>query len=252
MNKHFIDVAGKGKIHTMITATFSHQTLVHFIFNQVAMWSFCAYAMDPVVIFPTRESMFYERSPYEAQLASLSPPEADLGPQFLGFFICAGLLSSLVSRAHFSLRFLRTRMAASSIHQSGASWHQINTALRAMAGSGSLGSSGSLYGILALTALVHPDSRIGILFVPGFTMRMQDGFFTMLCIDVLGILAGWRWLDHAGHLGGALFGFWWYYQGSKWWIWCRTNLLKSKQPMPASVSEPAKAEAEVPPKLRLV
>ena len=36
-------------------------------------------------------------------------------------------------------------------------------------------------------------------------------------LDALGVLLGWKTLDHWGHLGGAAFGVWYYYYGHKLW-----------------------------------
>lgn len=36
-------------------------------------------------------------------------------------------------------------------------------------------------------------------------------------LDVVGILAGWKALDHWGHLGGASFGVWYTLQGHRLW-----------------------------------
>lgn len=51
-----------------------------------------------------------------------------------------------------------------------------------------------------------PDSRINIIFLPMFTFSAEHAVYGIMLFDLIGLLLGFRFLDHAAHLGGALFG----------------------------------------------
>mmetsp|Transcript_12588 Transcript_12588/g.22693 ORF Transcript_12588/g.22693 Transcript_12588/m.22693 type:complete len:130 (-) Transcript_12588:795-1184(-) len=40
----------------------------------------------------------------------------------------------------------------------------------------------------------------------GFDTSLQKACGAIVTLDILGLFNGWRFLDHAGHLGGAAFG----------------------------------------------
>ncbi len=56
----------------------------------------------------------------------------------------------------------------------------------------SLGSSGAIYALFALTALGFPDAEITLVIPPWWPINIQTGFYTLVAIDVLGVLRGWR------------------------------------------------------------
>ncbi|EIE25590.1 rhomboid-domain-containing protein [Coccomyxa subellipsoidea C-169] len=78
--------------------------------------------------------------------------------------------------------------------------------LRRGSGGRSLGASGAVYACFAATALMHPDAQGAFIFLPGIPIRLGDLLPLLMCFDAAGVLLGWRYLDHFGHLGGALFG----------------------------------------------
>ena len=80
----------------------------------------------------------------------------------------------------------------------------------ASGGGGSLGASGSLYACVALAALNDPDTRVGVPFFEGLgNYSIAQALLAILAVDVVGVLRGWRRLDHWGHLGGAAAGAAW-------------------------------------------
>ena len=48
--------------------------------------------------------------------------------------------------------------------------------------------------------------------------------FSQIALDTCGIVAGWKIFDHAAHLGGMIFGVWWFQEGSKI-IWGRREVI---------------------------
>nr|CAG4634839.1 EOG090X07NR [Alona affinis] len=119
--------------------------------------------------------------------------------QFLAFYLSAGIMSSLGSH------IFKTLMRSPGL---------------------SLGASGCIMGVLAYFCSMHPDALLQIAFVPGFTFTADSGLKALLCFDSLGLLMRWKMLDHAAHLGGALFGLFWYHWGQNGLWNHRTGLLE--------------------------
>ena len=55
-----------------------------------------------------------------------------------------------------------------------------------------------------------PEARLGIIFIPGWDFSAKNAAYGILLFDLIGLIAGsltaYRFMDHAAHLGGALFG----------------------------------------------
>ncbi|XP_002740208.1 presenilin-associated rhomboid-like protein, mitochondrial [Saccoglossus kowalevskii] len=73
----------------------------------------------------------------------------------------------------------------------------------------SLGASGAIFALLGAVCTSYPDSRLQIIFLPFFTFPASLGMKAIIGLETTGILLRWRIFDHAGHLAGILFG--WYY-----------------------------------------
>lgn len=59
-------------------------------------------------------------------------------------------------------------------------------------GTYSLGSSGAIYALFALTAFGFPDAEITFVIPPWIPINIQTGFYALVAIDVLGVVRGWR------------------------------------------------------------
>lgn len=70
-----------------------------------------------------------------------------------------------------------------------------------------LGASGGLIGVVVAYALANPESRVGIIFLPGIDFSAHDMVIGLVAFDIAGLLAGWGALGHAAHLSGAAIGF---------------------------------------------
>ena len=81
----------------------------------------------------------------------------------------------------------------------------------------SLGASGGIWGVLAGTAIVAPHLKIGIIFIPGISQNISDFIPILMAFDAAGLLFGWRFFDHAAHLGGAVTGFLYLNYGRQVW-----------------------------------
>nr|CAG4637083.1 EOG090X07NR [Ceriodaphnia reticulata] len=161
---------GRAVCWPMVFSTFSHYSLLHFGANMYVLHSF---------MNATAHAMGKEH--------------------FLGFYLSAGVISSLAS-------------------------HIFKTALRSPGIS--LGASGAVMGVLAYFCSQHPNALLQIAFIPGFTFTADTGLKALLCMDTVGLIMRWKLFDHAAHLGGALFGLFWSHWGQEG-IWNhRVNLLQ--------------------------
>jgi len=75
----------------------------------------------------------------------------------------------------------------------------------------SLGASGAIMALIGIVGTSFPDTRLQIAFVSKIfphSFSADSGVKGLIAFDMLGMVLGWRFLDHAGHLGGMLFGIW--------------------------------------------
>ncbi|XP_049580709.1 presenilin-associated rhomboid-like protein, mitochondrial isoform X1 [Syngnathus scovelli] len=72
----------------------------------------------------------------------------------------------------------------------------------------SLGASGAIMTILAAVCTKMPEAKLAIIFLPMFTFTAANALKAIVAMDAAGLVLGWRFFDHAAHLGGAMFGIW--------------------------------------------
>lgn len=85
------------------------------------------------------------------------------------------------------------RSAPSATSGSAASETAVAAATKATSeGQYSLGSSGAIYAMFAITALGFPDAEITFVIPPWFPINIQTGFTALVALDILGILRGWK------------------------------------------------------------
>uniref|UniRef100_A0A8D0GEN0 rhomboid protease n=1 Tax=Sphenodon punctatus TaxID=8508 RepID=A0A8D0GEN0_SPHPU len=72
----------------------------------------------------------------------------------------------------------------------------------------SLGASGAIMTVLAAVCSKMPEARLAIIFLPMFTFTAGNALKAIIALDTAGLVLGWKFFDHAAHLGGALFGIW--------------------------------------------
>ncbi|GFN74084.1 hypothetical protein PoB_000059000 [Plakobranchus ocellatus] len=103
--------------------------------------------------------------------------------QFGAFYLSAATFSSFASIA--SIRLLRRPMSVS------------------------VGASGAIMALIGAVCVKYPNAQLSIAFVSEIfphSFSADTGMKCLIAFDVLGLVLGWRFLDHAGHLGGMLFG----------------------------------------------
>ncbi|KAK2713568.1 hypothetical protein QYM36_009446 [Artemia franciscana] len=110
--------------------------------------------------------------------------------QFLGLYISGGVVASFMSHLH-----------------------KVATNQKVL----SLGASGAILSIFAFMCCQMPNSKLELVFLPGFSFTAQTALMGAIGLDVAGLLFRWKLFDHAAHLGGSLFGFFWYKYGDDIW-----------------------------------
>ncbi|RZC34491.1 presenilins-associated rhomboid-like protein, mitochondrial [Asbolus verrucosus] len=113
--------------------------------------------------------------------------------QFLGLYLGAGVISSFTSYVYKVV-----------IKQPGLS----------------LGASGAIMAILGYVCTQYPDTQLGIILLPIFTFSAGAAIKVIVGIDTAGVLMGWKFFDHAAHLGGAACGIMWALWGNQH-IWAK-------------------------------
>ncbi|XP_034024891.1 LOW QUALITY PROTEIN: presenilins-associated rhomboid-like protein, mitochondrial [Thalassophryne amazonica] len=90
----------------------------------------------------------------------------------------------------------------------------------------SLGASGAIMTVLAAVCTKMPEARLAIIFLPMFSFTAANALKVIVAMDTAGVVLGWRFFDHAAHLGGAVFGIWYILFGHEM-IWKnREHFLK--------------------------
>ncbi|XP_064864156.1 presenilin-associated rhomboid-like protein, mitochondrial isoform X2 [Oncorhynchus nerka] len=70
----------------------------------------------------------------------------------------------------------------------------------------SLGASGAIMTVLAAVCTKMPEAKLAIIFLPIYAFSAGNALKAIVVMDTAGLVLGWRYFDHAAHLGGALFG----------------------------------------------
>jgi len=153
MVRHFtsstLSISSPKYWHTLLTASVSHYSVIHFVANMFVLWNF-----GPIV------------------RAGIGADE-----DFYLLYALAGISSSLVG--------VLTRKVLN--HTS----------------SYSLGASGSVLGLVFWYEQAQPLQMVSVL---GYPTTLQNVARGLVTLDVLGVVNRWQFLDHAGHLGGAMLG----------------------------------------------
>ncbi|UZJ53431.1 hypothetical protein CBS101457_002751 [Exobasidium rhododendri] len=209
MTRNFLHAPSSGRSFTLLTSTFSHYGLLHFLFNNVALWSFGVAAFFHPAFYAGKDGK------------GRHTPEASIVPHIMAFFATAGVFSALLSHMVTAVRF---RALAAKLGTDLAKF--------AIGRRGSLGASGAVYSLIVMTAIGFPEAQISLIFLPMFPISIGLGVGAMVCVDIMGALLRWKMFDHVAHLGGAAFGLFYWYYGNELWEACKLQMrevLKSKR-----------------------
>jgi rhomboid-like protein len=70
----------------------------------------------------------------------------------------------------------------------------------------SLGASGAIAALIGAYAVFNPDAQLYVIFLPFLMLRAKTFVACLAAMETLGIVRGWRVLDHVAHLSGLGWG----------------------------------------------
>lgn len=106
-------------------------------------------------------------------------------------------------------QFLATYFSAGVVSSFASFFYKVVTSQPGL----SLGASGAIMAVLSYVCIQYPDTQLSIIFLPMYTFAAGSAIKVIMGVDLAGVLLGWKFFDHAAHLGGALFGLAWCYWG---------------------------------------
>jgi rhomboid-like protein len=115
----------------------SHYGTLHFLFNNIALWSFGVAAFFHPAFYAGKDG----KGKHSA--------EASVVPHVMAFFATAGILSAVVSHMVTAVRF-----------RGLAARHGVDLAKFAIGRKGSLGASGAVYSLIVMTAIAFPEAQV--------------------------------------------------------------------------------------------
>ncbi|ORY97666.1 hypothetical protein BCR43DRAFT_438525 [Syncephalastrum racemosum] len=124
-----------------------------------------------------------------------------LGLNMVGLWSFGSIMHEVLGREQFLAFYLTTGIGAN------VASHVLSLASRRWRPLlPSLGASGALYGLLASTAVLYPQSSVYIAFLPFIPIQLGYCVPALMGFDLAGILLRWSMFDHYAHLAGACIG----------------------------------------------
>ncbi|WFD29192.1 rhomboid protease [Malassezia sp. CBS 17886] len=208
-----------GRVATMTTSVFSHRAPMHFLFNNVALWSVGGSGLAVVAAHAAGATRGGDPTPL---------------PHFVAFFVTAGTFAALVSHLRVAVRWRlleRRVQALYPVRNARGVLERAVFRLVHLARCGTLGSSGAIYASFVLCACAFPSAKLSFFFLPFTAMPIQWGVLGLVGMDLVGLMRGWQIFDHAAHLGGAAFGLLYFYGGGA--VWNHAKALVRSEGKPA-------------------
>ncbi|XP_060880755.1 presenilin-associated rhomboid-like protein, mitochondrial [Metopolophium dirhodum] len=79
-----------------------------------------------------------------------------------------------------------------------------------------LGASGAILSVVGYFSVSNPDEKLVIIFLPNIQFNAIRALFGIISLDIMGLFTKYHKLGHAAHLGGTLFGMFWYMSKYVW------------------------------------
>ncbi|XP_043275474.1 presenilins-associated rhomboid-like protein, mitochondrial isoform X2 [Venturia canescens] len=159
--------------------------------SNVMCWPMLLSTFSHYSLFHLAANMYVLHSFSTAAVSSLGKE------QFVAFYLSSGVVSSMVSNVY------KTAFARPGL---------------------SVGASGAIMGVLGFICTQYPESMLNIAFLPMWKFTAGSVIKGLVAMDLAGCIAGWKFMDHAAHLGGAFFGIFWQTWGNK-------NIWQEREPI---------------------
>ncbi|KAI3654211.1 hypothetical protein MP228_000930 [Amoeboaphelidium protococcarum] len=192
MQKYFLDNVASSSPSALLGSSWSHISFLHLAFNMYALSSFMPHVLEVMSKHHHRHIIRQDPSSSDSIFSNINISGESL--EGLAFYTSAGIWAALLSRS------FKTLLASRYTH---------------FVSQGSLGASGALYAVLTYTALTSsPNTMLSVIFLPGLSLPILTGYKCLIAFDslmlariVLSRGTAMSGLDHAAHLGGAVFGY---------------------------------------------
>jgi len=153
-------------------------------------------------------------------LSKPTKPKIHLSPMILSCFSHISLLhfglnmAALYSFSSFANSLLGSEQLVSLYLSAGVASSLVSMTHKLVSKTAfpSLGASGAVLGVVAYTCVVRPESGMLVFFIP---LAAGTALKAIMVFDCVGLIAKWRTIDHAAHLGGCLYGIWYATYGQK-------------------------------------
>lgn len=119
--------------------------------------------------------------------------------QFLALYLSAGVFSSLASY------FYKAVIGTAGLSLGAVSIYLILFFINLLIIFLKL-KSGAIMAVLAYVCTQYPETQLSIILLPMWTFSAGTAIKFIVGLDLAGVLMGWKFFDHAAHLGGAAFG----------------------------------------------
>ncbi|KXS20509.1 rhomboid-domain-containing protein [Gonapodya prolifera JEL478] len=131
--------------------------------------------------------------------------------EFLAFYFSSAAIASLGSHA-LTIAALRRGAVGSKLPVLLRKTHIEDV-------SPSLGASGAVFAVVGSVYALFPYTGVNVMFIPYS--------FDLMSVDLVGLIRGWKVLDHGAHLSGSLFGIGYTQYGTQLYNVARDRLIKT-------------------------
>lgn len=163
--------------------------------------------------FSARLSRFLRRNfTLRPELHRLSRRPHTLFTHFFSHSSALHLLANLFCLTSFTFGLYQAIGAADFLNLyiggglAGAALHVIFSLFSKATLAPAAGLSAAALSIFAASVLFLPHSKVSVFFLPFWSFEAWQALEAIILLDLVGLLLGWTFFAHAGHLGGTLYG----------------------------------------------
>jgi membrane associated rhomboid family serine protease len=149
----------------------------------------------------------YAPSPAQLVVATFSHQDMwHLAFNMLAFWMFGSVVCDTIGREHFLALYFKAA-TVSSLASLSASQFLVSRGFWKLdhLTRGSLGASGVVYSFLGISALLYPEMRFGLIFIPFVFLPLKFVFPGVMVFDITGVALRWSSFDHVAHVWLLLF-----------------------------------------------